>query len=152
MLFSHIKHDCQNNGRRWERMNSVPVTIINHWKEIARAGNRTSKPQFSSSTSKFLSCLKHLQTTNSLWLKWNLSLNEVKVYREKEKNNCWSAAFFPFSAICLNSRLFQTDRVCRRRFQIWWKWQVVLRKGRKHRGKRRNCSLRAISLFHTVFS
>ena len=32
------------------------------------------------------------------------------------------------------------------------KWQQVIQKGRKHYGKGRNCSLRAISLFPTVFS
>ena len=51
-----------------------------------------------------------------------------------------------------NFRLFQTERVCRRQFQLWWKWQTVLQKGRKHCGKRRNCTLRAISPFPTVFS
>ena len=51
-----------------------------------------------------------------------------------------------------NFRLFQTERVCRRQFQIWRKWQKVTQKGRKHCGKRRNCSLRAISPFPTVFS
>ena len=49
-------------------------------------------------------------------------------------------------------RLFETERVCRRQFQIWWNWQKVLQTGSKHRGKRRNCSLRAISPFPTVFS
>ena len=43
-----------------------------------------------------------------------------------------------------NFRLFQIKRVCRR------KWQVET--ARKHYGKRRNCSLQAISLFPTVFS
>ena len=51
-----------------------------------------------------------------------------------------------------NFRLFQTERVCRRQFRIWWKLQKVLQTGRKHCGKRRNCSLRAISPFPTVFS
>ena len=53
-----------------------------------------------------------------------------------------------------NFRLFQTERVCRRQFQIWWKWQQVIQTGRKHCGKRRNCSLWAtvFSLFfHSVF-
>ena len=40
-----------------------------------------------------------------------------------------------------NFRLFQTERVCRRQFQIWWKWQKVIQTGRKQCGKRRNCSL-----------
>ena len=28
-------------------------------------------------------------------------------------------------------RLFQTEKVCRRQFQIWWKWQKVIQIGRK---------------------
>ena len=51
-----------------------------------------------------------------------------------------------------NSRLSQTERVCRRRFQIWRKWQKVIQTSRKHCGKRWNCLLRAISPFPTVFS
>ena len=51
-----------------------------------------------------------------------------------------------------NFRICQTERVCRRQCQIWWKWQKVLRIGRKHWAKRRNCSLRAISPFPMVFS
>ena len=51
-----------------------------------------------------------------------------------------------------NFRFFHTERVCRRQFQICQKWQKVIQMGRKHCGKRRNCSLRAISPFPTVFS
>ena len=51
-----------------------------------------------------------------------------------------------------NFRLFQTERVCRRQFQMWRKWQKVIQMGRKHCEKRRNCSSRAISPFPTVFS
>ena len=51
-----------------------------------------------------------------------------------------------------NFRLFQIERVCRRQFRIWWQWQKVLLTGRKHCGKRRNCSFWAISPFPTVFS
>ena len=47
-----------------------------------------------------------------------------------------------------NFTLFQTER----QFQIWWQWKNVLQTGRKHCGKRRNCSLWAISSFPTVFS
>ena len=49
-------------------------------------------------------------------------------------------------------RHFQIERVCRRQFQVLWKWQIVFQKGRKHCGKRRNCSLWAISPFPTMFS
>ena len=51
-----------------------------------------------------------------------------------------------------NFRPFQTERGSRRQFQIWWKWKKVIEMGGKHCGKRRNCSLRAISPFPTVFS
>ena len=51
-----------------------------------------------------------------------------------------------------NFRRFQTEKVCRRQFQIWRKWQKVTQMGRKLCVKRRNCSLRAISPFHTVIS
>ena len=39
-----------------------------------------------------------------------------------------------------NFRLFQTERVSRRQFQIWRKWKKVIQTGRKHCGKRRYCS------------
>ena len=51
-----------------------------------------------------------------------------------------------------NFRLIQIERVCRRQFQFYWKWQEALQTGRKNYGKRRNCSLWAISSFATVFS
>ena len=51
-----------------------------------------------------------------------------------------------------NFRLFQTERLFRRQFRIWRKWQKVIQTGRKHCGKRRNCSFQAISPFPTVFS
>ena len=51
-----------------------------------------------------------------------------------------------------NFRLFQTERVCRRQFQIGQKWQKVFQTGKKHCEKRRNCLLQAISPFPTVFS
>ena len=51
-----------------------------------------------------------------------------------------------------NFRLFQTERVCTGQFQTWWKWQNVFQTGRKHCGKRMNCSLRAIHPFPAVFS
>ena len=51
-----------------------------------------------------------------------------------------------------NFRVFQSESICRRQFQIWRKWQKVIQMGRKQCGKRRNCSLWAISPFPTVFS
>ena len=49
-------------------------------------------------------------------------------------------------------RLFQTQRISKWQFWIWWKWHQVIQKGRKHCGKRRNCSSWAIYSFPTVFS
>ena len=51
-----------------------------------------------------------------------------------------------------NFKLSQTERVCRRQFHIQWKWKEVLQTGRKHCGKRRNCSSQAISSSHMGFS
>ena len=50
-----------------------------------------------------------------------------------------------------NFRLFQTEGVCRQKFQIWLKWQKAIQRGRKHCGKKRNCLLRAISFFPHCF-
>ena len=77
---------------------------------------------------------------------------------ERLKFVVWEKVKKYLQEICLthyqttNFRLFQNERVCRRQFQIWWKWKKVIQIGRKHCGKRRNCSLRAISPFPTVFS
>ena len=47
---------------------------------------------------------------------------------------------------------FQTENIADDNFRFDENLQKVLQKGRKHCGKRRNCSLRAISPFPTVFS
>ena len=49
-----------------------------------------------------------------------------------------------------NFRLFRIERLCRRQIQIWQEWQKVIQASRMHCGKRRNCSLRAISPFPSV--
>ena len=68
---------------------------------------------------------------------------------------CWTSSVLNSLTLSqtTNFRLSKTERACRRQFQIWWKWQKLLQKVRKHCGKRRNCSLRrAISPFsHSVF-
>ena len=61
----------------------------------------------------------------------------------------WVITYIPAKCFILtlsqttNLRRFQDERVCRQQFQTWWKWQEVLQMSRKHRGKKRNCSLRA---------
>ena len=48
-------------------------------------------------------------------------------------------------------RLFQTERVCKWKFQFWWKWQTVLQKDAKHCGKRRNCLFQTKNIFISFF-
>ena len=50
-----------------------------------------------------------------------------------------------------NFRPFQIERACRQ-FLVRRKWRKTLQRGRKPCGKKRNCSLRAISPFPTGFS
>ena len=50
-----------------------------------------------------------------------------------------------------NFSLFQTERVCQRQFQIWWKWKKVLRKGRKHWEKEKLLVTSNFSSSHSVF-
>ena len=51
-----------------------------------------------------------------------------------------------------NFGLFQTERVCRRQFQIWQKWQKVIQMGRKHYGKKEKLLITSnFSFSHSVF-
>ena len=65
--------------------------------------------------------------------------------------NCGDYVVNPFP----NHKILDSSKlkgVCRRQFWGWWKGEKVLIRGRKHCGKRRNCSFQAISPFPTVFS
>ena len=121
-----------------------------------------------SSTLTCTICHENITITIILWNKdeWPLELAENKYWCTLQTNQLpvdikrnkiiitgknylfWTINHFPM----INFRLFQTQRVCRQQFQIWWKWEKVSQTGRKHCGKRRNCSLWAISSFPTVFS
>ena len=72
----------------------------------------------------------------------------------KKKKKIWKTRVRIFLTLSqtINFGPVQTERVCRRQFQIWWKSKEVLQMDRKHCGKRRNCSSRAISPFPAVFS
>ena len=66
--------------------------------------------------------------------------------------------FMDFFPICLthyqttNFRLFQTEWVCRRQFQIWQKWQKVIQTGRKHCGEKEKLLITSnFSFSHSVF-
>ena len=92
---------------------------------------------------------------NKLWLEWWDQARVVKiVWKEKMLLNP-----FPDDKILDSSKLkefaddnFKLDENGRKLFKRVEKWKKVIQTGRKHCGKRRNCSLRAISPFPTVFS
>ena len=50
-----------------------------------------------------------------------------------------------------NFRLFQTERVCRRQFQIWRKWQKAIQTGRKHWEKEKLLVTSNFFFSHSVF-
>ena len=50
-----------------------------------------------------------------------------------------------------NFRLFQTERVCRRQFQIRRKWKKVIQTGRKHWEKEKLLFMSNFSFSHSVF-
>ena len=102
-------------------------------------------------------CLKYSGLVKS-YLIWSQIRNQDIL---RTVNKWRKSSLVLIFAVCLfnltlshttNCTVFQTERVCRRHFHIWWKWQKVLETGRKHCGKRRNWSLRAIPLFPTAFS
>ena len=103
---------------------------------------------FNLKQSKILSSCNKLKSMFSLLLKLEVK-NDARMLEHSRL--LYRYLLFTLSQTT-NFRLSQTQRVCRRRFQIRLKWQKVFQIGRKPCGKRRNCSLRAISTFPTVFS
>ena len=90
-----------------------------------------------------------------IWEKVNLLSNDkslawpnVKGFADNTNDEICLLTFCQMT----NVKLFQTERVCRRQFQIWWKWQIVLQISRRHCGNRRNCLLQAISPLPCVFN
>ena len=51
----------------------------------------------------------------------------------------------------INFRLFQTERICRWQFQMWWKWQKGLQISRKHWEKDKLLVTINFSFSHSVF-
>ena len=96
---------------------------------------------------------KTLRSPTNNW--WNPRSTLICVLWHWYNVGCWRQCNGTFNQSIFNpfpNNNFCTERVCRRQFWIWWKWQKVLLKDWKHCGKRRNCSFRAISPFPTVFS
>ena len=50
-----------------------------------------------------------------------------------------------------NFTLFETERVCRQKCQIWWKWQEVIKMGRKHRESEKLRVTNNFSFSHSIF-
>ena len=83
----------------------------------------------------------------------NVNLTDKELVEEQIKYVAFHSKIYALTHYqTTNFRLFQIEKVCRRQFQIRRKWQTVIQMNRKHCWKRRNCSLRAISPFPTVFS
>ena len=98
------------------------------------------------------SCLS-LMTTNSI--KWNKQCSKLTEgnFRPTDYNSTnGRKPHIKTLSQTTNFRLSQFQRVCRRHFKMWWNLKMIFRYGRKHCGKRRNCSLWAISSFPTIFS
>ena len=105
----------------------LQVLISGHWKKYGR------------DWSKHLYVKHYAGTSWFIWLVDDILLDKM--------NHRWALTLSQMT----NFRLFQTERVCRQQFQIWWKWQKVFQSGRKHCGKKRNYSLQTISPFPSVF-
>ena len=120
---------------------------------------KKEKPAFSTFPTMFSTLSKKkilIHAAFSLSSAWSFNFKQTKIWSFSIELNGIHVLLSIFLVLThyqmINFRLFQTERVCRRQFQIWQKWQKVIQMGRKHCGKRRNCLLRAISPFLTVFS
>jgi hypothetical protein len=115
------------------------------WKKKKTCGKRRKycKPKFSPiSYNVFL-------TFNIFGhLFWNCCLHSLPIFT-MQKLCCIGKGLILYQMT--NFRLFQTERVCRRQFWIWWKWKKVLRKGRKHWEKERLLVTSNFFIFHSVF-
>ena len=86
---------------------------------------------------------------------WVLRLQMLLIWRSTKACSLvkLSSALQLYLSQTTNFGLFHTQRVCRRQFFLFhFKGRKFSKVGTKHCGKRRNCSLRAISPVPTVFS
>ena len=143
MLVFKTERNCRQQFQIWWK-----------WQKVIQIGKKTRKRRncLLQAVSPFRSVFKRLvlRTCKNQVLFWKgsaviLSGPFWKILQKKKNHDLTHYQ-------TTNFRLFQTERVCRRQFQIWRKWQKVIQTGRKQCGKRRNCSLRAISPFSKVFS
>ena len=84
-----------------------------------------------------------------LWLKQPWNRNVQAFFLAWKRSTCLFSCLTHYQST--HFRLFQIERLCRWQFKILRKWQNVIHTSRKHCGKRRNCSSRAISPFPSVF-
>ena len=87
------------------------------------------------------------------WIKqWNSITSDQILLRSNQQI---SVSYISISVLILsqmtNFRLFQTKRICRRQFWIWWKWQKVLHMGGKHWEKKKLLVTSIFSFSHSVF-
>ena len=145
VFFIYIYHDLLKNCNRraWKILNVIYGYSL--WILAApKNACKTSLQKEKSLVPRKFSFFKNAFNSHVL-----LNVKRVTEWGKSENLDWWylfwtlinTDIFFllPLSH-AINFRLFQTERVCRRQFLIWWKWRKVLKTGRKHSGKRRNCS------------
>ena len=119
-----------------ERMNPVGIAVINPRKEYWRSRESNRWPPV----------LKSATLPTELWGssvigKKTLTFSHISVITEDVDLTLSQRT---------NFRHFQTERVCRRQFKIWWKW--VLQKGRKTLWEKEKLLVTSnFSFSHSVF-
>ena len=143
---------------------TLPKTNFNFWATIVLS----SANPFNLDKSKILYCKVKLSSRQESLEQYYSKLviiiigqcrSKIRLYLRCSLILIHTDRKFPWIALSMftlcqktNCRLYQSQTVCRRQFQIRWKWRKVLLKVRKHCGKRRSCLYRAISPFLTVLS
>ena len=112
------------------------------------------RPQINLSLRLLVLCLFHLDLLVTHYCLFIFSMNSfLSLAPSTNATPAFSTLLFFWTlSQMINFRLFQTERVYRWQFQILRKWQNTIQTARKHYVNRRNCLLRAISPFPTLFS
>ena len=158
MLWFHFVHWMQNKSSLEDKISLFGIYILT-WKRKFNLVliERICRRQFNTFSVEFHRWPLHeFQLVNpysgflSCGIKISIGFNSgLWGLKAHQMGFCWQILTLSQKR---NFRPFQTEWICKRQFQILWKWKKALQTGRKHCGKRRNCSLRAIFPFPTVFS
>ena len=128
----HCPQKLHISSSLWKELNLIQIIhSFNSAKEEDFRNQCGKRRQYSRTLfSFFQQCFKFaLRMTKPIF--WATFISHCKIFWYP-----WVLTYYQTT----NFRLFQTERVCRQQFQIWRNRQEVLQTGRKHCGKRRNCS------------